>query len=112
MSTYAFIELPVPLNEWCGQSDALFPVDSTHVAEIQAADPPEPERILFELEAYLEEYPGKAARFAETGGELAFRTAIEQFTNGLIVVRQGGIIPSRRRVARQTHRQHHVAHPQ
>ena len=71
MSTYAFIELPAPLNEWCGQSDALFPVDSTHVAEIQAADPPEPERILFELEAYLEEYPGKAARFAETGGELA-----------------------------------------
>ena len=71
------------MNEWCGQSDALFPVDSTHVAEIQAAGPPEPERILFELEAYLEEYPGKAARFAETGGELAFRTAVEQFTNGL-----------------------------
>ena len=83
MSTYAFIELPAPLNEWCGQSDALFPVDSTRVPEIQAANPPEPERILFELEAYLEEYPGKAARFAETGGELAFRTAIEQFTNGL-----------------------------
>lgn len=83
MSTYAFIELPAPLNEWCGQSDALFPVDSTHVAEIQASDPPDPERILFELEAYLEEYPGKAARFTETGGELAFRTAIEQFTNGL-----------------------------
>lgn len=83
MSTYAFIELPAPLNEWCGQIDALFPVDSTHVAEIQAADPPEPERILFELEAYLEIYPEKAARFAETGGELAFRTAIEQFTHGL-----------------------------
>ena len=83
MSTYAFIELPAPLNEWCGQSDALFPVLSTRVAEIQAADPPEPERVLFELEAYLDEYPGKAARFAEAGGELAFRTAIEQFTNGL-----------------------------
>ena len=70
MSTYAFIELPAPLNEWCGQSDALFPVLSTRVAEIQAADPPEPERVLFELEAYLDEYPGKAARFAEAGGEL------------------------------------------
>jgi hypothetical protein len=83
MSAYVFIELPPCLKEWVDDPDTLFPVRPSEAGVLQDNDKPRPENILFELERYLEEHPDKQARFANPGGQLAFRTAVELFTNGL-----------------------------
>jgi len=83
MTTYAFIELPAALDGWVTEPGALFPVRSDRADDLQRADQPDPEQVLYDLERYLEEHPEKTARFAEAGGQLAFRTAVELFTNGL-----------------------------
>nr|WP_326531655.1 hypothetical protein [Rhodoferax sp.] len=83
MSLFAFIELPPPLDTWVSDPHELFPMRVQVAAELEQGDAPEPERILFELERYLVENPARLARYAEAGGQLAFRTAFELFSNGL-----------------------------
>jgi len=83
MSAYVFMELPPCLKEWVGDPETLFPVRASEAEVLQSNQEPRPENVLFELERYLEEYPGRQARFAQAGGQLAFRTAVELFTNGL-----------------------------
>lgn len=83
MSMYAFIELPSPLDSWVTTPDVLFPMRSQLAAELQSSDVPDPERILLELERYVDENPDKLSRFSEAGGQLAFRTAVDLFINGL-----------------------------
>jgi tetratricopeptide (TPR) repeat protein len=84
MSAYVFIELPAELRDWVDDPDnAVFPVRSGRADDVQVSGHPRPESILHELERYLEEYPAKQARFERAGGQLAFRTALELFTNGL-----------------------------
>lgn len=83
MSLFAFIELPPPLDSWVTVSDVLFPVRTEVAADFQQSDSPDTALLLLELERYLEENPDKLARYAEAGGQLAFRTAFELFSNGL-----------------------------
>jgi predicted Zn-dependent protease len=83
MSAYVFIELPAPLNEWIDTPETMFPVRASEAEALQVRDEPQPERTLYELERYLEEYPDRQPRFARAGAQLAFRTAAELFTNGL-----------------------------
>lgn len=83
MSLFAFIELPPPLDSWVIAPDVLFPVRTEVAADFQQSDSPDATLLLLELERYLEENPDKAARYAEAGGQLAFRTAFELFSNGL-----------------------------
>lgn len=83
MSVYAFIELPPPLDGWIDSPETLFPVRASEAEELQRREAPQPERILFELERYLEENPAKVARLAGPGAQLAFRTAVELFTEGM-----------------------------
>jgi hypothetical protein len=83
MTSYAFIELPPALAGWVEDTGALFPVQSHLADDLTRAAAPDPERILFDLEQYLEEHPAKQARFAAPGAQLAFRTAVELFTSGL-----------------------------
>ncbi len=83
MGTYVFIELPPPLGEWIDAPETLFPVRVSEAEDLQRPEAPQPERILFELERYLEENPAKQARLAKPGAQLAFHTALELFTSGL-----------------------------
>ena len=83
MSLYAFIELPSSLASWVTVPDALFPVRTELAAELQQSDAPDAALFLLELERYLDENPDKLARYAEGGGQLAFRTGFELFSNGL-----------------------------
>lgn len=83
MSAYVFIELPPSLNEWLETPETLFPVRASEAEELQRRESPQPERILFELERFLEENPAKQSRYTKAGGQLAFRTAVELFTNRL-----------------------------
>ncbi|MBI4890298.1 MAG: hypothetical protein HY821_06710 [Acidobacteria bacterium] len=83
MSTYVFIELPSPLHEWVDAPDALFPARAEVAAELQNPDEPQPELLLLELERYIDEFPDKQPRFARAGSQLALRTALEVFTNGM-----------------------------
>ena len=83
MSIYAFIELPPPMDSWIDAPETLFPVRASEAEALQQQETPQPERILFELERYLEENPAKKPRFAGPGAQLAFRTAVELFTSGM-----------------------------
>lgn len=83
MTTFAFIELPPPLDGWITARNAMFPVQSHLADDLTRPGAPDPERILFDLELYLAEHPDKQARVAEGGAELAFRTAVEVFAHGL-----------------------------
>ena len=83
MSLYAFIELPSSLACWVTAPDALFPVRTEIAAELQQSESPDAALLLLELERYLDENPDKQARYAEAGGQLAFRTGFELFSNGL-----------------------------
>jgi hypothetical protein len=83
MTTFAFIELPAPLDTWVTVPGAILPVRAELADDLQRADAPDPEQLLFDLERYLDEHPDKTARFAEAGAQLAFRTAVELFTNRL-----------------------------
>ncbi|HWR59189.1 MAG TPA: hypothetical protein VN328_09905, partial [Thermodesulfovibrionales bacterium] len=83
MSTYVFIELPYPLNEWIDEPKTVFPVPVEDAGQLQSTEEPQPELILFALERYLEDQPDKRTRYTKSGGQLAFRTAVELFTNGL-----------------------------
>ena len=57
MSIYAFIELPPPMDSWIDAPETLFPVRASEAEALQQQETPQPERILFELERYLEENP-------------------------------------------------------
>ena len=83
MSAFVFIELPPPLDEWIEMPETLFPVRAGEAEELQRRETLQPERILFELERYLEENPAKQIKLAVPGAKLAFRTAVELFTAGL-----------------------------
>lgn len=83
MSLFAFIELPPPLASWVTVPDVLFPLRTEVAADFQQSDSPDAALLLLELERYLEENPDKLARYAEAGGQLAFRTAFDLFSNDL-----------------------------
>ena len=83
MSSWVFVELPPSLKEWVEDGDALFPVRPAEAEAVQTDTHPHPEGILHNLEAYIQEQPEKAGRFRNAGGQLAFRAAVELFTNGL-----------------------------
>ena len=83
MSLFAFIELQPPLDSWVNAPDVLFPVRTQVAADFQQSEWPDAALLLLELELYLEENPDKLGRYDEAGGQLAFRTAFELFSNGL-----------------------------
>jgi hypothetical protein len=83
MTTYAFIELPPTLSDWVTPPGTLFPVRTELADELQRPDDPQPARLCFELERYLNEFPSKRPQYAQAGGQLAFRTAVDLFIHGL-----------------------------